>query len=421
MSVSLTKGGNVSLTKEAPGLTNVVVGLGWDVRTTTGTDFDLDASAIVVGADGRVLSDKHFVFFNNLTTPDGTVEHTGDNLTGEGEGDDEQVKVNLASLAAEADKVVFPVSIYDADARSQSFGQVRNAFIRVVNAAGRSRAGALRPHRGRLHRDGHGVRRALPQRRRLEVPRRRPGLRVGLVRHCAGLRRQRLSGGHRLQQAAGGAPGRLDAGGGVSLSKVTLTKAAPSISLTKRGQAGGQLRVNLQWSTGGAPAQKKGLFGRLAARVAGAIDLDLACLWEFSDGSKGVVQALGNAFQAPYQGAPIIRLDGDDRSGSSGGENMFIDLSRVNEIRRILVFAFIYEGVPNWASADGVVTLYPATGPEIEVRLDEADTGSPTCAIATLENKGGELVVHREVRYIRGGQADLDRAYGWGMEWARGK
>ena len=135
MSVSLTKGGNVSLTKEAPGLTNVVVGLGWDVRTTTGTDFDLDASAIVVGADGRVLSDKHFVFFNNLTTPDGTVEHTGDNLTGEGEGDDEQVKVNLASLAAEADKVVFPVSIYDADARSQSFGQVRNAFIRVVNSA----------------------------------------------------------------------------------------------------------------------------------------------------------------------------------------------------------------------------------------------------------------------------------------------
>jgi tellurium resistance protein TerD len=121
VSVSLTKGGNVSLTKEAPGLTNVVVGLGWDVRTTTGTDFDLDASAIVVGADGRVLSDKHFVFFNNLT--------------GEGEGDDEQVKVNLAGLAAEADKVVFPVSIYDADARSQSFGQVRNAFIRVVNAA----------------------------------------------------------------------------------------------------------------------------------------------------------------------------------------------------------------------------------------------------------------------------------------------
>jgi tellurium resistance protein TerD len=135
VSVSLTKGGNVSLTKEAPGLTNVVVGLGWDVRSTTGTDFDLDASAIIVGAEGKSLSDKHFIFFNNLVSPDGTVEHTGDNLTGEGEGDDEQVKVNLASMAAEADKIVFTVSIYDADSRSQSFGQVRNAFIRVVNAA----------------------------------------------------------------------------------------------------------------------------------------------------------------------------------------------------------------------------------------------------------------------------------------------
>ena len=135
MSVSLTKGGNVSLTKEAPGLTNVVVGLGWDVRSTTGTDFDLDASAILVGTEGKVLSDKHFVFFNNLTSPDGTVEHTGDNLTGEGEGDDEQVKVNLAGLAPEVDKIVFPVSIYDAESRSQSFGQVRNAFIRIVNQA----------------------------------------------------------------------------------------------------------------------------------------------------------------------------------------------------------------------------------------------------------------------------------------------
>lgn len=210
-------------------------------------------------------------------------------------------------------------------------------------------------------------------------------------------------------------------GGGVSLSKVTLTKAAPSISLTKQGATGGQLRVNLQWTSGATP-QKKGLFGRLAGGGGGGVDLDLACLWEFSDGSKGVVQALGNAFQAPYRGAPIIRLDGDDRSGAAtGGENMFIDLSRVNEIRRILVFTFIYEGVPNWASADGVVTLFPAQGPQIEVRLDESDPGSPTCVIALLENRGGELIVNREVRYIRGGQADVDRAYGWGMEWARGR
>ncbi|MFC7217186.1 TerD family protein [Streptomyces polyrhachis] len=135
MGVSLSKGGNVSLTKEAPGLTAVIVGLGWDVRTTTGTDFDLDASALLVGADGRVASDKNFIFFNNLKSPDGSVEHTGDNLTGEGEGDDEQVKVNLAAVPADIDRIVFPVSIYEAEGRQQSFGQVRNAFIRVVNQA----------------------------------------------------------------------------------------------------------------------------------------------------------------------------------------------------------------------------------------------------------------------------------------------
>jgi tellurium resistance protein TerD len=136
MPVSLSKGGNVSLSKEAPGLTAVIVGLGWDVRTTTGTDFDLDASAIVVDGGGKVISDQHFVFFNNLKTPDGAVEHTGDNTTGEGEGDDEQIKVNFATIPPNADKVVFPVSIYDAVNRGQSFGQVRNAFIRVLNQAG---------------------------------------------------------------------------------------------------------------------------------------------------------------------------------------------------------------------------------------------------------------------------------------------
>ena len=138
MSVSLTKGGNVSLSKQAPGLTAVIVGLGWDPRTTTGADFDLDASAIMLDTSGRVLSDSHFVFFNNLTSPEGSVEHMGDNLTGAGEGDDEQIKVNLAAVPAEAGKVVFPVSIYEAEQRQQNFGQVRNAFIRIVNQADNS-------------------------------------------------------------------------------------------------------------------------------------------------------------------------------------------------------------------------------------------------------------------------------------------
>jgi tellurium resistance protein TerD len=133
MGVSLSKGGNVSLTKEAPGLTAVLVGLGWDARTTSGQDFDLDASALMIGTSGKILSDSHFVFFNNLTSPDGVIEHTGDNLTGEGEGDDEQIRVNLAGASPDLDKIVFPVSIYNADAAGQTFGQVRNAFIRVVN------------------------------------------------------------------------------------------------------------------------------------------------------------------------------------------------------------------------------------------------------------------------------------------------
>ncbi|WP_456575708.1 TerD family protein [Blastococcus sp. SYSU D00820] len=135
MGVSLTKGGNVSLTKEAPGLRAVTVGLGWDARTTDGRPFDLDASAIGCGPDGKVSSDQHFVFFNNLRSPDGAIEHSGDNVTGEGAGDDEQIKVDLAGAPADLDRVVFPVSIYEAETRGQNFGQVRNAYIRVVNQA----------------------------------------------------------------------------------------------------------------------------------------------------------------------------------------------------------------------------------------------------------------------------------------------
>ena len=136
MTVSLTKGGNVSLTKQAPGMTDVLVGLGWDARTTTGDDFDLDASAIMLTPEGRVLSDKHFIFFNNTASPDGSVQHTGDNLTGEGDGDDEAIHVDLRAVPAEVAKIVFPVTIYDGEARHQGFGQVRNAFIRIVDRSG---------------------------------------------------------------------------------------------------------------------------------------------------------------------------------------------------------------------------------------------------------------------------------------------
>lgn len=135
MSVSLAKGGNVSLSKQAPNLTAVSVGLGWDARSTTGADFDLDASVIATGEDRKVVSDKHFVFYNNLRSPEGAIEHLGDNLTGAGEGDDEVVNVDLAATPPSITNILFAVSIYDADTRQQSFGQVRNAFIRVVDRA----------------------------------------------------------------------------------------------------------------------------------------------------------------------------------------------------------------------------------------------------------------------------------------------
>ncbi|GAA0904392.1 TerD family protein [Streptomyces thermoalcalitolerans] len=133
MGVTLAKGGNVSLSKAAPNLTHVMVGLGWDARSTTGAPFDLDASALMCAGDNRVLGDEWFVFYNNLRSPDGSVEHTGDNLTGEGEGDDEVILVDLGKVSPQCEKIVFPVSIYDAENRRQSFGQVSNAFIRVVN------------------------------------------------------------------------------------------------------------------------------------------------------------------------------------------------------------------------------------------------------------------------------------------------
>jgi tellurium resistance protein TerD len=133
MAVSLSKGGNVSLSKEAPGLESILVGLGWDARVTDGSAFDLDASVFMVKEDGKVRGSGDFIFYGNLKSGDGSVEHLGDNLTGEGEGDDEQVKVQLTSVPADIKKLVFAVTIYDAEQRNQNFGMVQNAFIRVVN------------------------------------------------------------------------------------------------------------------------------------------------------------------------------------------------------------------------------------------------------------------------------------------------
>ncbi|KOV72993.1 TerD family protein, partial [Streptomyces sp. NRRL WC-3723] len=206
----------------------------------------------------------------------------------------------------------------------------------------------------------------------------------------------------------------------VRLSKVTLTKAAPSVSLAKQGGTSGAMRVNLNWQT---RKQSTG-WGRWGG--GGDIDLDLCALYELTDGRKGVVQALGNAFGSLHR-PPYIHLDGDDRTGAvTAGENLTINLDHKQDFRRILVFVTIYEGARSFADLHATVTLQPQHGAPIDFSLDECTVDSPVCALALITNTGDDLLVQREARYLvpeRGSspQRTIDRAYGWGMNWTPGR
>lgn len=209
----------------------------------------------------------------------------------------------------------------------------------------------------------------------------------------------------------------------VGLTKVTLTKSAPTVSLAKQT---GRLHVNLNWNArpaAGAPAGKGGLFAKVkaAAAAANTLDLDLGCLWELADGRKGVVQALGGQFGA-WDEAPYVLLDGDDRSGAvTGGENLDVNLAHAARLTRVLVFASVYAGANGFAEAGGVVTLSPAEGPDVVVHLDEDGGRSRMCAVALLEFHGGVVTVRREVKFVRGAQDVLDREYDWGLSWRAGR
>lgn len=196
----------------------------------------------------------------------------------------------------------------------------------------------------------------------------------------------------------------------VSLSKVTLDKSRASISLEKSASGFGLIKVNLNWNQG----KKGGFFGKSKS-----IDLDVGCLFEMQDGHKGVVQALGNAFGSLTE-EPYLQLMGDDRTGSvAGGEWIHINGQQWSKVRRILVYAFIYEGAPNWAETDGVVTIFIPGQPEIEVRLNEEGGRLGCCAIALLENDNGAVKVTRRVDFHKS-QAPMDTAYNWGMRWSAG-
>ncbi|GAA2912243.1 hypothetical protein GCM10010524_49240 [Streptomyces mexicanus] len=208
-------------------------------------------------------------------------------------------------------------------------------------------------------------------------------------------------------------------------TKVTLTKAAPSVSLAKQGGSSGVLRVNLNWQTREQFSGWGGGRGRAVARHTG-LDLDLCALYELSDGRKGVVQALGNAFGALHW-PPYIHLDGDDRTGAvATGENLTVNLDHKDAFRRILVFVTIYEGARSFADLHATVTLRPQHGAPVDFSLDECTVPSTVCALALITNSGGDLVVQREARYLvpqRGvsPQRTIDRAYGWGMNWTPGR
>ncbi|WP_315986945.1 hypothetical protein [Streptomyces sp. ME109] len=197
------------------------------------------------------------------------------------------------------------------------------------------------------------------------------------------------------------------------------------MSLAKQGGTSGSLRVNLNWQVRKQFSGWGSKRGRAVAMHAD-LDLDLCALYELSDGRKGVVQALGNAFGALHQ-PPYIFLDGDDRTGAvESGENLTINLDHRQSFRRVLIFVTIYEGARSFADLHATVTLQPANGAQVDFSLDECTVPSTVCALALITNNGGDLIVQREARYLvpeRGvsPQRTVDRVYGWGMNWTPGR
>lgn len=219
-----------------------------------------------------------------------------------------------------------------------------------------------------------------------------------------------------------------------SANAVELTKRNGSVSLTKHGGDRGNLRINLSWSMRPSDTsfdkyakpwwrRQLELFRPEPVQAAGPalvnVDLDIGCLYELTDGTKGVVQPLGD-FHGDIDAPPYVEITGDDRFGSGSGETLYINLDHKDKFKRLLVFVYIYDGTPAFDRANAKIDIYPSAGPGIEIQLTEREPQARSCAIVLLENRNGELVLRREVRYVYGFQSELDRLYGWGMQWGRG-
>ncbi|KOX29897.1 Tellurium resistance [Streptomyces ardesiacus] len=221
--------------------------------------------------------------------------------------------------------------------------------------------------------------------------------------------------------------------GSAATNSIQLTKRHGQVSLTKQGAATGNLRVNLSWrmrTSDISGVQRESLLrhpfkalkppevvGHSQSMV--NVDLDLGCLYELKDGTRGVVQPLGG-FLGEVNAPPYVKLSGDDRFGSASGETLYINLDHKDAIKRLLLFAYIYDQTPAFDRTHAVVTLYPSNGPRIEIGLDERHPQARSCAVVMIENVKDEIVVRREVKFVYGFQGELDRLYGWGLQWGRG-
>lgn len=388
MGVNLQKGQKVDLTKGNPGLTKLLVGLGWDTnKYAGGFDFDLDASAFLLKSDGMVSSNYDFVYYGNLKHSSGAVEHLGDNLTGGNNGDDEQIQVDLTRVPDNIEKIAIVVTIYDAEKRKQNFGQVSNSYIRIADTV--TGVELLRYDLG----EDFSVEAAVV---------------VGEI--------YKYKGEWKFSAVGGGFKGglkQLCQNYGVNMNikdheqGAVILEKGQKVNLSKNN---GEILINLNWSQ----PEKRGLFGRKG------IDLDLGCLYELTDGTKGCVQALGNTFGSLNR-PPYIALDGDDRTGNNAaGENLRVNGAMISKIKRILVYTFIYEGAANWREAKGVVTVKCPGSRDIIVKMDEYGSNLGMCGIALLENENGQsLSMEKIVRFYKG-HIGLDNDFHWGLHWVAG-
>ncbi len=382
----------------------------------SGPGLSVDLACFGLDADGKLSDDRYMVFFNQTSSPGGAVGMTSS-------GSRSVFQIDLSRLQETIHKLVFTAAI-DGQGTMKALAP---SFIALGDAVRFSFSGwDFQEEKavivGELYRrDGVWRFGAVGQ-----------GFSGGLsalLKHFGG------SEADAPMSAPAPAPAPLAPAPEpkkVSLSKVTLEKRGDKVSLEKRASGGfGRIRVNLNWNqsvgTAVASAPKTGflnrMFGKGDAKPAG-IDLDLGCLFELADGQRGGVQALGDAF-GDFDRPPYIHLDADDRTGSvSGGENLFINGAKFDQIKRVLVFAFIYDGVANWAATDGVVTIEAPGQAPIEVRLDNGEDQT-MCAIALIEHRGGELQVTKLAEYFnQDGKATahemLDRRFGFNLRWEEG-